>query len=216
MGTTEAKQELASNLIGVNVKAVRSVFQKNIATIPAIYFFSLNTVKQLRTSMDIPQSYTDDMIVAIYGCTEDIERRTKEHQSNYSKLKGTDMSLLMFSYIDPQYIFEAETNIKSFLNAYHYKYNTENELVIIDPKQLKQIKNQFNMVQNAFSGHIKDLLTKIEKLEAKFKSDLMEAEMKIVKLEHENIMLTKEIDTNNRIFQLEKKILEQQIQILNK
>jgi hypothetical protein len=156
------------------------------------------------------------MIVAIYGCTEDIERRTKEHQTNYSKLKGADMSLLMFSYIDPQYIFEAETNIRSFLNAYHYKYDTETELVIFDPKQLKQIKNQFNMVQNAFSGHIKELLIKIEKLEAKYKSDLMESEMKIVKLEHENIILTKEIDTNNRIFQLEKKILEQQIQILSK
>ena len=64
----------------------------------------------------------------------------------------------MFSYIDPQYIFEAETNIKSFLNAYHYKYDTEEELVIFDPKQLKQIKNQFNMVQNAFSGHIKEIL----------------------------------------------------------
>ena len=227
MGTTDAKQELASNLIGVNIKAVRSVFHKNIATIPAIYFFSLNNVKQLRTTMNIPLSYSDDMIVAIYGCTEDIERRTKEHQTNYSKLKGVDISLLMFSYIDPQYIFEAETNIKSFLNAYHYKYDTESELVIFDPKQLKQIKNQFNMVQNAFSGHIKELLIKIEKMETKYKSDLMEYEMKIVKLEHNNILLgkeietnniilKKEIETNNKIFQLEKKILEQQIQILSK
>lgn len=211
MGSTEAKEELASNLIGVNIKAVKSVFHKNIATIPAIYFFSLNNVKQLRTTMNIPLSYADDMIVAIYGCTEDIERRTKEHQSYYSKLKGTDLSLLMFSYIDPQYIFEAETNIKSFLNAYHYKYNTEEELVIFDPKQLKQIKNQFNMVQNAFSGHIKELLIKIEKMEAKYKIDIMESEMKILKVEHDNIILRKEIETNNRIYQLEKTVLEQKL-----
>ena len=62
------------------------------------------------------------------------------------------------------------------------------------------------MVQNAFSGHIKELLIKIEKMEAKYKIDIMESEMKILKVEHDNIILRKEIETNNRIYQLEKTV----------
>lgn len=73
------------------------------------------------------------------------------------------------------------------------------------------------MVQNAFSGYIKELLIKIEKMETKYKLDILESEtkykldlmeykMKIVKLEHNNIILGNEIETNNKIFQLEKKI----------
>ena len=59
----------------------------------------------------------------------------------------------MFSYIDPQYVFDAETNIKDY--QYQYKYETYNELVIINQKQLKEIKNQYKMIQNKYSGQFK-------------------------------------------------------------
>ena len=48
-------------------------------------------------------------------------------------------------------------------------------------------------------------------MESKYKMDIMEAEMKILKVEHDNIILRKEIETNNRIYQLEKTILEQKL-----
>lgn len=75
------------------------------------------------------------MIVCKFGCTKDIESRMKDHQSTYGKLNNVELNLLMFAYIDPQFIFEAETNIKDYLN-------------------------QYDMIRNKYSGHIKELYYK--------------------------------------------------------
>ena len=177
LGSVEQKQCLTSNILGVSIKAVKEVFNKNVSTIPSIYLLNLNTVDKLRTTFNIPITYSNDMIVCKFGCTKNIESRIKEHQNTYGKINNVELNLLMFSYIDPQFIFDAETNIKDFLYQYLYKYESYNELVIINPKQLKQIKNQFDMIQNCYSGHIKELLLQMKELENKL--TLTEATIKI-------------------------------------
>jgi hypothetical protein len=115
------------------------------------YLLNFNTVDKLRNTFNIPDTFSNDMIVCKFGCTKDIESRMKDHQSTYGKLNNVELNLLMFAYIDPQFIFEAETNIKDYLNQYLYKYESYNELIIINPKLLKNIKNQYDMIQNKYS-----------------------------------------------------------------
>ena len=109
LGKQEDKELLSSNLLGVSIKAVKQVFNKNISTVPCIYLLNLNTVDKLRNTFNIPDNYTNDMIVCKFGCTKDIESRIKDHQNTYGKLNKVELNLLMFSYIDPQFIFDAET-----------------------------------------------------------------------------------------------------------
>ena len=221
LGEQEDKELLSSNLLGVSIKAVKQVFNKNISTVPCIYLLNLNTVEKLRTTLNISNNYSDDMIVCKFGCTKDIEQRIKEHTKTYGKIQNVELNLLMFSYIDPLFVFEAETNIKDYLYQYLYKYESYNELIIINPKQLKQIKNQYEMIQNKYSGHIKELLLQIKDLEnklllnesntkimeGKYKNEINEHKYKndILVLQYKNELQTKNIE-----------VLEYKLQLLQK
>lgn len=134
----------------MHVNVVKQIFNKNVSTIPCIYLLSLNTVKDLRSTFNIPTDYDDKMIVCKYGCTEDIERRIKEHQNNYGKINKVNLELVLFSYIDPKYIFDAEKSISNYFHK--YKLNKDEEIIIIDNKDMKNIKAQYDMVQQAYSG----------------------------------------------------------------
>ena len=221
MGTIDQKQQLTSHMLGVSIKAVKQVFNKNISTIPCIYLLNLNTVDKLRNTFNIPNTFNDDMIVCKFGCSKDIESRMKDHQSTYGKLNNVDLNLLMFAYIDPQFIFDAETNIKDYLHQYLYKYESYNELIIINPKLIKNIKNQYDMIQNKYSGHIKELLLQIKELENKL--SLTEATIKMNNLKYENEL--NEYKHKNDILILQHKnelqnknieVLEYKLQLLQK
>jgi hypothetical protein len=212
MGTKEQKQELASNLIGVHVNVVKQVFNKNISTIPCIYLFSLNKVSKLRKTLNISNEYDDDMIICKFGCTEDIERRMKEHNSNYGKLDGVNLELLMFSYIEPKFIFEAETSVNDFLNKYKLINDNYNELVIINQKDLKMVKRHYEMVQNSYSGHIKELLIKMKNLENKINIQELQHKNELQEVQHKNDLLMKE----NEYIKREKELLLKIYELSNK
>jgi hypothetical protein len=215
MGTTEQKQELGSKLLGIHVNVVKQVFKKNVSTVPCIYLLSLNTVKQLRITLNIPAHYDDNMIVCKYGCTEDIQRRMKEHQNNYGKLNNVNLSLALFSYIDPKYIFDAESDISNYFYKYKLDNISYNELVIIESKDMKNIKRQYGMVQQAYSGHIKELLNKMQELETKIKEEnlnhqliIKDKDREIMELKYKNELLTKENIFAKRELELIMKISE--------
>lgn len=226
-GTKKEKQELASNLLGVNINVVKQIFNKNVSTIPCIYLLSLNTVKDLRETLNIPTEYNDEMIVCKYGCTEDIERRIKEHQNNYGKLNKVNLELVLFSYIDPKYIFDTENSISNYFHK--YKLNKDEEIIIIQNKDMKNIKGQYDMVQQAFSGHIKELINKIKLLENKLNEEQLKYKLQIteyqlkyqlelknkerenIELKHqlelinnENMYIKKELEFMSRINELQK------------
>ena len=66
----------------------------------------------------------EDTIICKYGQFEDFERRTKEH---YGKLKGITMELVSFAY----YVYEAETDLRSFFNDFGMKVEIEGRSEIV-------------------------------------------------------------------------------------
>lgn len=162
MGTTQQKQELSGKLLGVTPKAVKEVFKTSATTLPCVYLFALGTVKQLRGSMNINEKYTDECIIAKYGSTHDLIRRTYEHEKTFGKIKNVNINLKYHCYMDPMYTSQGENDIKDFFNGMdmHIKYEKHEGIVAIKPEHIKIIEVQYKQISNAYGGHIKDMIKK--------------------------------------------------------
>ncbi len=205
-GTVEAKQELSSKLLGVHAKTVKEVFSTSATNVPCVYLFTLGSAKDLRKSMSLDDKYTDEMIICKYGMTDSIERRAGEHNKTYGSIKGVNLCLKYYAYIDQQYISKAEVDIKEYFEAINCKldYDNHKELIILDSvKMNKLVKQQYCNLSNMYAGHIKDLIKKIEDLENKLilkdemqkvqeekhKNELIMAQQKIQEEKHVNELL---------------------------
>jgi len=166
MGTADQSRHLASKILGVSAKALREVFKQSATSLPCVYMFILGMVKDLRESMQIDPKYTDDMLIAKYGCTGDLERRTAEHIKTYSSIKGVDLTIKHYSYIDPMYTMQAETDIRGFFNGIEarFEYQASNELVALKPALLKTVSDQYRLLSCSYQGHIKQMIGQVEEL----------------------------------------------------
>jgi len=198
MGTVEQSRLLASKVLGVSAKALREVFKQSATSLPCVYMFILGSVKDLRESMQIDPKYTDEMLIAKYGCTGDLERRTAEHIKTYGSIKGVDLTIKgvdltikHYSYIDPMYTMQAETDIRGFdgIDA-RFEYQASNELVALKPALLKMVADQYRLLSCSYQGHIKQMTQEVEAIkhmleieQAKHMSTIKDIEIKIK--EHE-------------------------------
>ncbi len=70
-----------------------------ILTYPSIYLFEMGKTKDLREILKIPMSHDDEAVVYKYGLTNDLARRTCEHDLKYKKL-GIKINLKHHAFID--------------------------------------------------------------------------------------------------------------------
>lgn len=203
MGTKDQKQYLSSKILGVSAKAVKEVFKTSSKTIPCIYLFSLNTVNKLRKKMNIPEKYPDDAIVCKYGFTDSLERRTGEHIKEFVLTKKVNLQLKHYSYIDPQYISNAEVDIKDFFKGLEIglEYKTHKEIVVIKPELFKIVRKYYTQLTNAYAGHITEMIKKLENerhdkelLKMNHKNELLEEKQKLLIKENEINMLKKDLE----------------------
>ena len=187
MGTAEQKRHLASKILGVSAKALREVFKQSATSLPCVYMFILGSVKDLRESMQIDPKYTDDMLVAKYGCTGDLERRTAEHIKTYSSIKGVDLTIKHYSYIDPMYTMQAETDIRGFFNGIEarFEYQASNELVALKPALLKTVSDQYRLLSCSYQGHIKQMIGQVEELKRTLEVQQTKHDYEIKSLGHD-------------------------------
>ena len=213
LGTEEQKNTLSSKLLGVDAKTAKEVFNKTTSMLPCIYLFTLGKVKNLKKSFNFKDKYADDCIVAKIGLTKDIDRRIGEHTNELGCKEGVKLHLKMYNYIDPQYLYDAETQLKSLMKDLGYMLSGNEkykELIVYEKENFKKIKDIYQMLSDKFIGHVKEMQLHIKDLEnknvilqkdntiqqknqeIKTKDDiikLMEAELKIKELEYENRVL---------------------------
>lgn len=203
MGTIDQKQKLSSRLLGVSTDTVKSMCSKSSASISCIYLFSLGTVQQLRLTFNIPSKYEDDMLLVKYGRTEDLERRTNEHEKDYGKIEGVELRLLKYTHIDSQYISDAECDINHFLTHSNSKYDFPNrsELAIISKDKLKQVEKEYEKIRKIYAGslneiiHDKDkLINEMHTLKLTHKLEIMEKDIIIRECKHTNALKDKDIE----------------------
>jgi hypothetical protein len=161
LGTSEQKQTLSASLLGLNTQTIKDVFNSGSNKTPTVYLFNIGSANQLLKT-DI---YKDDDILCKYGCTDDISRRTSEHERNFKKQYNVDITLLLYSIIDPQYIFDAETNIRQYFKSNKISSDDKSELIVINNKNITQIKQHYKMIQNSYIGRYEEINNKIIQLE---------------------------------------------------
>ena len=206
MGTRAQKTELVGSVMGISAKTVKEVFNADRNTLPCVYLFILGIAKDLRVSMNIDAKYPDDSIIAKYGFTKELSRRTGEHMNKYNKIQNVDLKLKYYSYIDPQYMSSAETDIRDFMQAFKTKldFDNEDELVIFPKELMKLIDQQYEFIGKKYMGHISELITRAKELEDKNDKQLLghriemaDIMLKLSDEKHKNEMKDKDIELSN-------------------
>lgn len=166
MGTADQKLQLVSDITGVPIKATKVIFDKSANVIPGIYLICLGKVEELRDILDIDDSYEDNDFVYKFGLSEDINRRSGEHQRKFKKMGINDIKLCTYSTIDPLNISKAETKLKKKFINYEMMLPHEEftELAVIPMKKLKQIKDEYAQLGQLYAGHTAEMKQQINDL----------------------------------------------------
>jgi hypothetical protein len=194
MGTEEKKDELAGELIGVQSETIKNVFRRNTSKTPCVYLYLIGKANDL-----LEGTYNSDDLLCKFGCTNDLPRRSSEHQKIFKKDLSVDIELLYFSIIEAQYIFEAEKNISQYFKGNLIEYNNMKELIIINKKDLPQIKQHYRMIQNSYIGRYEEMNNKIiilekEIIELNNKIVLKDKDIEILQEKHKNELQSKDIE----------------------
>ena len=216
IGSINSKQKLASTLLGVDIDTIKKVLSSKSGKIPCIYLFFVGFAKDIIKDNEI--SYTDDDIICKFGRTDDLHRRSGEHFNTYNELYKSKIELLTFSIIDPANEKESEKAVKTCLSDYRIKIDNQKELIMIKKNKLKDIRYQYELIQNKFIGaqaglekHIEELKRiikekehdielknkDIENVKLNCKLDLKEKDLFIKNLELEIMMLKNKLLLNN-------------------
>jgi len=216
MGTTQQKEELVANVMGVSARVIKEVFNTATNSLPCVYLFTLNTVKNLRTSMNLDARYDDDSIVGKYGFTKDLSRRTGEHIDTFKKIPNTELKLKYYSYMDPQYISKGESDIRLFMNGLKINTNYENmeELVVIPKELISLIERQYEMIGRNYMGHISELVTRIKELEDKYERELLNHKLEMQQLQHNNILLQNKLEMQKEKYEHE--LLKKEVELMKR
>lgn len=203
-GTTDQKKSLVANMLGVSATTVKAVFNKDTHKLPCIYLFSIGKVKDLRKVLNISDEIDGNLFVYKWGMTDDLERRTGEHNRYYGKIGGT-VELVLYCYIDPTHMSRAETKIKTLMTETELKLNNKKyiELAIIPSNKMKFIKDYYKTISEACLGHVREMTLKLDKMETE--KELLEKDKQL--LAKDNDLLDKDLlIANTKIKSLEKKV----------
>ena len=224
MGSKHEKQKLGTQLLKVDLKTFKAVFDSYASTFPCIYLLSLGKVKDLRDTFNISNDINDISTVYKYGFTEDLERRLREHTSEYGKMKNVDISLSLFHMVDNKYMSKAENDVKHLFNVFDKSLNVDSndetlnkkrkEIVVLNDKEYKQITEHYKLIGLKYIGSTQFLQDKVQELQNEIKIINLNKEIEVQKLTNENEMLKREIQTNAKIHELEKRTLELELKLL--
>jgi AraC-like DNA-binding protein len=214
MGTTQQKEELVANVMGVSARVIKEVFNTATNSLPCVYLFILNTVKNLRQIMNLDPKYSDDSFVCKYGFTKDLSRRTGEHIDTFKKIPNTELKLKYYSYMDPQYISKGESDIRLFMNGLKINTSYENmeELVVIPKELMPLVERQYEMIGRNYMGHISELVTRIKELEDKYEKELLNHKLEMQQLQHNNTLLENKLEMQKEKY--EHDILKKEVEIM--
>jgi hypothetical protein len=173
MGTPEAKEGMAADVLGVTPQTLKAVLSTNANSMPVIYLFQLGTVKELRSSFpdEIPETFKDSDIVFKYGLTTDFKQRTIQHEASFKKFSYADgepvnIQLKYHVYIDPVHLSDAEMDIERYFKSAKWHLNIKQkkltEVVAVPETFVSNIiHNEFKRLGNTYAGRLQDMQTQL-------------------------------------------------------
>ncbi len=121
---------------------------------------------------------------------------------------GVNIELICFSIIEAKYIFEAESNIAQYFKGNILENNNTKELIVINKKDISQIKQHYGMIQKSYIGRYEEMNNQIVLLEKeimglnnkmvlvveKHKNELQDKEREVLIEKHKNELKDKDIE----------------------
>ncbi len=212
MGTIQQKEVLGTSILGIKLENYKAVFNKYSQNFPCIYLLSLGKVKDLKSIYQLNDQINDQLTVYKYGFTMDMKRRLAEHQRDYGKLCNVELEI--FNYVDVKYTSEAEGDIRDLFDSFDKSIDVQgkNELVVLNQKQLDRVKKEYTRTGREYAGATQVLQEEIANLKQEILKVKHQLELQCLETEKYKTL----VDTNDHIYQLEKKNYELQIQLLSK
>jgi hypothetical protein len=170
LGTSCQKQELVSDVLGLNIQSIRSFLNTGMTSMPTLYLLELGKVGELREVFSIPNYFKDEEVVLKFGLTNDLSRRLMEHEKSYGKLikrAGCEIRLKYHAYIDTIYLYEAEKEISDYFKNVNWnlEHDTFKELACVSNLMLNNVVHgQFKSVGRTYCGKLHDLQVQITTL----------------------------------------------------
>jgi hypothetical protein len=196
IGNEIQKNTLISKMKGVSYSTIQELFNINASSVPCVYLTVFNTVSTLRTIMNIDDKYNDNDCVYKFGLTNSFEQRKNGHKSEYKEISDfIDFKLVQYAFIDPLYLSAAEKEISDLFKDNIFSYKNHNEIVILSEKEMKYIKNAFELIATKYSGRNSELLKEIDtlktsiniiNLECNQKIELMKKDTEILLIQKDN------------------------------
>lgn len=224
MGTIEQKTKLAKSLVGISYSDAKTVFDTHTNDLSCVYLVVLNSVKNLRDSMNIDPKHSDDKYVCKYGFSKDFKKRMETHKQEYKHIKNVNLSLKNISLIDPKYISNAEKDIKEIVPKYSFQFEKFDELIILDKKDFSELEKYYNILSHKYKGYNENLNTMITELKLSIRDTEHKIEIERNKHVIEIIQKDRELDQEKANVREEKlkyeslmkdvKILEMEKQLL--
>jgi len=162
----------------------------------------LGKVSNLRESLGISDEVDDKMTVYKYGMTEDMKDRMLKHINKYGKLKGSEMNLKLFSYIDVKYKLNAEQDLRLFFNSINLKLEVdgENELIVLQDNMYKIVENHFKTVANDYLGATREIQKEMETLKNNYEKEMLKISTEMLKKDLEIQKLLNEKDNYKNMY----------------
>ena len=116
--------------------------------------------------------------------------------------------MVLFEFIDPQYVSNAETKIKHLFEGTDMKVNNNNykEIAIIPKKKMDFVKDQYTTVGKLYIGHNQDLINQIKE---------KDSEILLMKKCHENELQKERYEKDLLKEKYENKLLKKDLEIAN-
>jgi hypothetical protein len=212
MGTTEQKENVVADLMGVSIETANRFMNACVGDMPLVYLLHLGDPPHF---VPLPENKTQDdyLFLKIGGHCFDKEEtkhgfqgRSKGHLKEFKEFRN-QLSYLHFLFLDPMYVSEAERTIKDYLKEYHIEYENKSEVYLFPKSKLKEIKDFFKNLSRQFSGNATDIQRQFDFFKSTTKSRIEELER-----ENEHVKQTLEIvktQSNSLIGELKERIAEQ-------
>ena len=131
-----------------------------------------------------------------------MERCCGELNRIYTKKFNKKIELLCFSIIEAKYIHNAESSIAQYFKSNLINYKNYKELIVIDKKDINQIKQHYKMIQCSYIRY-NEMYNKIQILEKE-----------IIDLNNKLLMKDKDIEIIKKIHEKDIELLKYKIKNL--
>ena len=176
---------------GASIHAIKEAFKTSSGKTPCVYLFVIGNANELLKT----DKYSKDTLLYKFGNTDDLPRRSGEHERDFKRIFKIDhIELMLFSVIDPKYIFDAETSLKDYFKLNKVEFKNTNELIALNKIEYEKATKHYKLIKNSYIGCYMEMQNKIDELERKIKDLQNEYDLTKEKLENKLIVKDKNID----------------------